>query len=94
MDDNLLNTLLGQGLAIMLVVGAGIFIWRELWPYLRIRDEQQRHRHFEIETAYVGSIKAAADAQVLFARVMDNLCKRGLSNDPTSELPDLSKFDH
>jgi hypothetical protein len=76
MDDQLINTLLGQGLAILLVVGGLIWGWRELWPYLRQRDIEQRERHAELESSYVATMIAAAESQVTFARVMENLCHR------------------
>lgn len=76
MPDDLLTILTGQGLAIVLVIGGLVWGWREFWPYLKQRDIEQRQRQADIQTAYVMTMKAAADSQVMFARVMESLCHR------------------
>lgn len=81
MDTGLLNTLLGQGLAIALVLGGAIWALKDLWPYIHKRDREERERRYSLGTIQanaqleqarsIGELARAIDG---FTIVLERLC--------------------
>lgn len=78
-----LQSVLGQGLAVSLIVSGVAFGFSKVWPYIVTRDTEERARRYDIDIlqsqAQIDAIKAQValvDAFTAFSTVLEKFADR------------------
>jgi len=64
-------SLLSNGLAVALIIGGAAFLAGKVWPYLTIRDTEERARRYDIDMLQAQAQLDAIKAQMVFATAID-----------------------
>lgn len=80
MPDDFMREYGNLGLAVIIVVGVGVWLWKGLWPFLTSQVEKSQNRVDELAKLLAGAMDAQAKAlsEVVskFEQALNELRKR------------------